>query len=441
MDVILPRGLWVARTTMAGVELPDLEDFRMMSVPEYVKQRNQSLLDEARRLYPLQEEVAGARPAIAHRDPKAVEALPAGVVQRMDHIVSSNFSDLKMGVDYDRRHSGLPANVEEAGFFRTVSFQLPESATVMDRQIYAVRLKGVAFHPDRLDKEFDLFDLYRATLKYQIPRNAVRMDYYINRDGVVVPSPHVNEPLGGEDIHETAGEAVGDKKMFTVGQDVDVPLTWYDYPGFETPKGVKLGVMGVGLTSRTRESIGTHMAALLKKYEEPIKRGDETAIADWKRQTNETFLGYIQHMKRLHGGGKGFSHGSPHPGQFHIADGGPRIITSDLHMVEDMKDMPYPQRIGLMAMDFASVIEYSARYNGDAVFQPWGFDFFQNAFAYFDKVGDRGILDHMKSLSIPGESGQPPIKGVFGTSAKTGRPLIEYKGNPLIKAFMAQYPE
>jgi len=440
MAILRSRGLWIARATIAGMELPDLDDLRMLSVPEYVTKRNQSRLDEARRLYPKQEEVAGARPALAHRDPEAVAALPDDAVRRMDHIVSSRFSDLKMGVDYDRRHSSLPANVEEAGIFRAVSFQLPEPAVHQGKQIYAVRLKGVAFDPDNLGREFNLFDVYRALLKYEIPSNTVRMDYYVDREGVVVPCLHVNEPLGAEDVHETVGEAVAYKKMLSAGLDVDVPMSWYEYPGFKTPKGLMLGVMAVGLTSRTRESTGTHMDSLIHQYEGPVARGDTAAISEWRQKMNESFAAYIQQMKKLHGGGVGFSHGSPHPGQFHFADGGPRMITSDVHLVEDMKGMPYPQRIGLMAMDFASALEYSARDNADARLLPWGFDFFQTAFGYFDRV-DRGVLDHMKNLSIPGESGQPPIKGVFGTSAKTHKPLIDYKGNPLIKAFMIQYPE
>jgi hypothetical protein len=360
----------------------------------------------------------------------------------MDRIVTSNFADLKQGVDYDAKVASVPAEVVEAGFFRTVSFALPKPLQVDGRTIYGVRVKGVAFDPKKLDKEFDLLQAYRKYMGDAVPKKAYRVDIYVDERGVVVRSIHKKEPMGAEILPETLGEARGYKMLLAGGEDVDQPLTWYEYDGLETPKGLRVGAMAVGLTSQTRTTIGERLSGLMTEYEPGASGGDKTAVNEWRDQSYSLFSAYIARLARFHGGGRGFYHGSPHPGQFKLTEAGlEHLLVSDIHAAEWMGDMPYPQRIGLLAADMVSPLEVAGRYDQHPLFHNHGLEFMPLTLGYFNNVDDPSTLQLLGQFSQLRGEGTSQLRGLFQLSAERMRPLIDFKDNPLVKALVQQYPE
>ncbi|VVB50816.1 Uncharacterised protein [uncultured archaeon] len=434
---------------------PDLVASLFPSVPDFIQHRMTRVAAEAHEMYLPAVEVGGVRPAKAHRDPAAADVVPTEVFARMDRIVTSDFKTLKEGVDYDKIHG--TGYKDGKGSFRTVSFMLPEPIQVGNHTIYAVRLKGVAFDPSNLDREFDLLRMQAEVMGWKVPSRAVRMDWYIDEAGKVVQTPHVNEPLGGGFLSETLGEARAHRRCLNGGEDVDYPLNWYEYdPSIVPPNGLRLGAMAVGLTSPSRLYTGAVIGNLSEEYDPVVSKGDMSVIDEWREKTHAVFLAYVRRLARWHrrddaAGKEGFYHESPHPGQFYFAHdnweriasapAGERMIAADLLNVEPLTEMPYAQKIGCIALDLKSMLAYAGRYDSYPLFNQRGFDFMSVAMQYFDGVDDRFLLDQLASFSKIGQSGRPAIENLFQLSAERKRPIIEFGDNPLVKALKMQYPE
>ncbi|MDD5112193.1 MAG: hypothetical protein PHG85_06585 [Candidatus Altiarchaeota archaeon] len=420
---------------LGGIEASRLKQ-AAASVPEYIRERNLQADKEARSLYESPVKLKGKRPATAHRN-HGVEERLHGILERMDRIVTTDFRDLRRGVDYDRTGSIGVQALDRKGFFRNVTFDLETPETIDNQIIYAVRLKGVTFNRNELHREFDLLEAQRMG-GMQVPAGAVRLDRYIDKEGIVVATPHVNEPLGAEFLDETTGEARGAKLCQRKDERVDYPLCWYEYDSqTRPPNGLLLGAMAVGLTSRKRISIGTTIGELAERPKKPSPRtGRDDA---WRGDVESVFQTYVDRISRLHGGGKGLYHESPHPGQFHFADGRRNeIIMSDLRNIEPLEEMTYPQKIGCMALDLKSVIIYALRYDSFPVFGREGMSFLDMTLKYFNKA-DGDTLGELRRMAP--SSGGRIFEGVFNLSWENKKPVTFYKSNPLIKALMQEYPD
>jgi len=384
-------------------------------------------------------EVKGERPVLAHRNQEVGENLPREVLTQMDRIVTTDFRKLEKGRDYDRTGSIGIEELDKKGFFRSVSFDLREPVTLGGRTIYGIRLKGVTFNGDELDREFDLLEAHRIGGGIGAPAGAIRLDYYVNREGVVVSTVHVNEPLGGEYLEETFGEARGYKLCMQRGEEVDFPLCWYEYDSsIRPPNGLRLGAMAAGLTSKTRVRVGTMLGDLAVEEDNANRTGGKLREG-WKDDVESVFLAYVNRVKKLHDGGGGLCHGSPHPGQFQFADGRKdRVIMSDLRDIDPLDEMTYPQRVGCMAIDIKPILVYALRYDSFEFFRRHRVNFLDLALTYFQRA-DRSTIQELRGIA-PRDGGRV-IDDVFNLSSENRRPLTFYARNPLIKAVMQEYPE
>lgn len=406
-------------------------------IPGYIQQHMAMIEAQAREMYEKPVEVRGNRPALAHRNQGVEEKLPREVLERMDRIVTTDFRGLRRGLDYDRTGSIGVKELDEMGLFRNVAFNLTEPVTLEGHTIYGVRLKGVTFNTDELHREFDLLEVHRMGGMH-VPAGAIRLDRYIDREGIVVATPHVNEPIGAEFLDETIGEARGHKLCLQRGERVDYPLCWYEFAnGLTPPNGMRLGVMAVGLTCRKRVRLGEVIGNLAEEQDKAAGEGKRVREG-WREDVESVFLAYVNRVRGLHGEGRGLYHESPHPGQFHFEEGGrDRILVSDLRNIEPLDEMTYPQRIGCVALDLRSVLIYALRYDSFPMFSKEGLDFLGLALRYFRRTG-KSTLQELREIAP--RSGGRVFEDVFNLSHENRRPITFYKGNPLIKAVMEEYP-
>jgi hypothetical protein len=419
-----------------------LNELRSRPVPDFIQSQRGRALEQARELFPEKEVLDGDRPATAHRGKEAVEALPPGVFERMDGVVTSRFESLVEGRDYSRKAGSMLAPGYD--YFRSVILDLPEPVTLAGHPIDAVKLKGACFRQDQLDKEFDLWRAQAELMGRQTSPLFMRMDFYFPPSGIVEATPHINEPLGAEFLYEAAGEARGGKLIQDAGGFVDVPLAWYEYDkSIKPPSGLRLGVMASGHIAGSRVNVGAAMHDLYLAYQGRLQAGDKAATAEWKWKTGteELFTRYVLGVAGLHDDGKGFFHESPHPGQFHVINGRTdRLLVSDLGFSRPLAGMTYEQKIACLAHDLKSVLAYAEFYDSNPLAAQYGIDFFGMAFKYFNRVTDSPAFEQLKELSKRGPSGRLQIEHLFQTSGEQQRPLTDYKDNPLIKLLTQEYP-
>ena len=219
--------------------------------------------------------VSGDRRAIIHFHPDALRILETenpGLQARVEKILTTRFSRLTEGLDYDA-----------LGAARTVIVVLGRPVLINGQLIAALKLKAAVYEPEWFRESFDM-DAHADLLEPggRPGRKGELMVAHIDQRGVYRPKHDHAVPTGSGLREKALNEAEVNLEAFQLGQRIGLPLAWVEFPDQRTAADEAVGAIVLGQPLTTKERTAD---AISKKLNEAYPRWKQGRLTEGEQRS------------------------------------------------------------------------------------------------------------------------------------------------------------
>ncbi|MFN0117703.1 MAG: lysostaphin resistance A-like protein [Elusimicrobiota bacterium] len=162
---------------------------------------------------------------------------------KIEKIVKTPFSKLKLGVDYDRRNSHKG---DSNKFERSLEIDLPDVVMINGFPLKTIKVKG-----GTLENAAIIFDpAERLRREGLVPAHFQPGDENFTPSGIYYTEEYHFNPLYGLNFEDAVAEFLGGQALLKKGFLTPPPLCLYELPGDTTPQDRSAGMVVLGLPPR-----------------------------------------------------------------------------------------------------------------------------------------------------------------------------------------------
>jgi len=293
------------------------------------------------------EEVRGDRRARIHYLHDLMPVLEwtnPGIGRRVQRVLTTRFSRLTEGLDYDGRAGA-----------RTVLLVLGLPVRINGRLIAALKIKAGVYEPDWFQQPFriDEHAHWVETVAREVD-DGPPVEAFVDERGVVGEEAEPLNPTGGGLREKARHEAEVSLEAFVKGEPIGLPLAWVEFPDQLSPGGEPTGavILGQPLPNRhrTTDFINDELTDPYNRWQEDRLDADEALSVAGRLEA------LFEEKGRVFGNflRAGFLHTNFHAGNSSVTDEG--IFIHDTEMTRRPRDLTPPQTFGYLVLSIARVL-------------------------------------------------------------------------------------